>query len=248
MTDRNDNSNWNQRWRQPIEAFVTEQLASADGAHGIAHVRRVVNNAELLCRNENSNSDVVLPAAWLHDCVIVAKDSPLRSQASRLAATKAREFLSTIQYPLELIAAIEHSIAAHSFSAGIAPQTIEAKIVQDADRLEALGAIGLARCLMTAGAVRGELYEPLEPIAVGRELNDTKYAVDHFFKKLFLLPDQMQTRAGRELARQRAEFLGVFLLQLGREANWNEDQLRQALVASGQRNSQAVVSEFDSGR
>ena len=242
MTIGPDHSDWDQLWRLPIEAYVCEQLAIADGAHGISHVRRVVSNARLLCHSESSNSDVVLPAAWLHDCVIVAKDSPMRSQASRLAATKAAEFLNTIQYPAELIGEIEHAIAAHSFSAGIAPQTIEAKIVQDADRLEALGAIGLARCLMTSGAVRGDLYEPQEPIAVGRELNDTKYAIDHFFKKLFLLPDQMQTQAGRKLARQRAEFLAVFLRQLGREANWNEVQLHEALTASGQRNSQSVVS------
>ncbi len=253
MIERQEFTVWEQRWRLSMEAFVASQLAGADGAHGIEHVRRVVNNAKLLCRSlhsnsEHTNSEIVLPAAWLHDCVVVAKDSPLRSHASRLAATRAREYLIEIHYDQALVSAIEHAIIAHSFSAGIEPLTVEAKIVQDADRLEALGAIGLARCLMTAGAVRGELYDFLEPIAVDRELNDTKFAVDHFFKKLFLLPGQMQTRAGRELAEQRARFLAVFLQRLGHEANWDTDRLQQALVASGQLNPQSVVSDFDSKR
>jgi uncharacterized protein len=248
MIERQEFNVWEQRWRPSMEAFITAQLAGADGAHGIAHVQRVVNNAKWLCRSENSNFEIVLPAAWLHDCVIVAKDSPLRSHASRLAASRAREYLMEIHYDEALVSAIEHAIVAHSFSAGIEPLTIEAKIVQDADRLEALGAIGLARCLMTAGAVRDELYDALEPIAVDRELNDTKFAVDHFFKKLFLLPSQMQTRAGRELAEQRAGFLAVFLQQLGQEANWDIDRLQQALVASGQGNPQPVVSDFNSRR
>ncbi|WP_343390237.1 HD domain-containing protein [Candidatus Amarobacter glycogenicus] len=137
-----------------MKGFLQQQAADQPGdvAHDAAHVRRVVAGAVRLAEIEGAEMAVVFPAAWLHDCVIVLKDSALRSQASRLAAETAVTFLRAQQYPPQYLEAIAHAIAAHSFSAGIAPQTIEAKVVQDADRLDALGAVGMARTFMVGGA------------------------------------------------------------------------------------------------
>ena len=102
-------------WELRFEGFLSG--GEADNAHDLGHVRRVVRAARELCRIEGAREDVVLPAAWLHDCVAVAKDSPLRSQASRLAADRAVQFLSENGYDASRLEAIHHAIHAHSFSA-----------------------------------------------------------------------------------------------------------------------------------
>jgi uncharacterized protein len=204
-------------WEARFAAFLHEQENVSDKAHDEGHVRRVVANAKKLAETEGADLAVVLPAAWLHDCVTIAKNSPQRSSASRLAAERAGEFLRSVGYPAEHIAAIEHAIEAHSFSARVAPHTIEAKVVQDADRLEALGAVGIARTLITGGANRTPFYDFAEPFPVTRVPDDRTSIIDHFFTKLLKLADTMQTASGRAAAQQRAEFLKQFLTQLGTE-------------------------------
>ncbi|MCE3018814.1 MAG: HD domain-containing protein [Pirellula sp.] len=227
------NSNaWNNCWRGLIEDWVVSQMADADAGHGIDHVRRVVSNAVLIGEQEFASMSIVLPAAWLHDCVIVPKNSPLRSQASRMAAEKAIEFLSEIEYPKEFVPPIIHCIHAHSFSAKIACDTLEAKVVQDADRMEAIGAIGIARCLMTGGAMKQRLYDPDEPFPVGRPYQDSVQSVDHFFAKLLGLAATMQTDHGREIAKRRTSFMLQFLHELAEEIGIDRSCLQQALDAS----------------
>lgn len=220
MTDSTD---------QRIIDWVAEQMEQADSGHGLDHVRRVVENAQAIGTAERADMRVVLPAAWLHDCVIVPKNSKLRSQASRLAADKASQFLESIQYPSDLIAAITHCIAAHSFSAGLRCESLEAKVVQDADRLEALGAIGVARCLMTGGAMRQRLYHPDDPFPVSRQPQDDVQSIDHFFAKLLTLAQTMQTSSGQSIAQQRTRFMIDFLHQLARELNIDSHHLQAAI-------------------
>src|SRR5580700_184411 len=128
------------RWQSVFEGWVRSAGAD-DAAHDLAHVHRVVRNAVWLAQTEAAALEVVLPAAWLHDCVNVPKSSPERKQASRLAAAEAIRLLKAGGYPAVWHGGIAHAIEAHSFSAGIRPETAEAKIVQDADRLDALGSI-----------------------------------------------------------------------------------------------------------
>jgi uncharacterized protein len=203
---------WEPRFRQ----FVADQ-PSADPGHGPIHLERVVATATRLAAEEGARLDVVLPAAWLHDCVHVAKDSPERAYASRLAADHALRFLEEAGYPPACLAEIRHAIEAHSYSAGIAPRTIEAKVVQDADRLDALGAIGLARCLAVGTALGRPLYQPDDPFCRARAPDDGGASVDHFFSKLLKLAGTMQTAAGRREAGRRTEFLRAFLAQLESE-------------------------------
>ena len=224
-----DLKNWEVQWRDRVEAWVVVQMESADSGHGIDHVRRVVENAKRIGLSERANLNVVLPAAWLHDCVVVAKNSPQRRMASALAAQSAERFLLEIGYPTSWIAPISHCILAHSFSANVACEGIEAKVVQDSDRLEAVGAIGLARCLMTGGAMGQRLYHPTEPFPIDRALADTEQSVDHFFAKLLGLQKTMQTDSGREVAASRTNFLVTFLKQLADEIGAAPDVLQSAL-------------------
>jgi len=191
--------------------------AVTDSAHDIAHIERVVRSTIEIGKEEQADSEVIIPAAWLHDCIILPKNHPDREKASTLAAQKAAEFLSTLDFPANKIPAVAHAIEAHSFSAGLAPKTIEAKIVQDADRLDALGAIGIARCFSVGGVLNNSMYHPDDPFAKEREPDDLKWTVDHFYKKLFRLPELLNTDAAKYIARKRIEYMKVFLAQLSTE-------------------------------
>ena len=203
-------------WEPRIVRFISEQ-PGGDPGHGLVHLKRVVGTAIGLAAAEGARMDIVLPAAWLHDCVHVAKDSPDRKHASRLAAAHASEFLERIGYPAACLPGIRHAIESHSYSAGIPPTTVEAKIVQDADRLDALGAIGIARCIAVGAALGRSLYQPDDPFCERRTADDSGASVDHFYTKLLKLAGTMQTPAGRFEAERRTEFLRAFIAQLRSE-------------------------------
>jgi len=149
--------------------------------------------------------------------VPIAKDSPLRAQGSRLAAETATGFLSANGYPAELLDDVFHAIEAHSYSAGITVRTPEARVVQDADRLDSLGAIGIARCLLVGGRLDRPLCAPDDPFCGERTPDDARYTIDHFYAKLLKLPAGMQTAAGRAEAERRAAVMRRFLDDLRAE-------------------------------
>lgn len=182
-----------------------------DGAHDRAHLLRVWHNAFRIQAEEAGNGRVLGAAVLLHDCVAVEKDSPLRSGASRLAADQARHVLAGLRWEAPDVEAVAHAIEAHSFSAGIEPRTLEACILQDADRLDAIGLIGVARCFYTAGRLGSALYDPDDPRAEHRELDDRRHALDHFPAKLLRLAQGFRTAAGRRLAAERHVRLQRFL-------------------------------------
>lgn len=190
-----------------------------DAAHDIAHIKRVVKNAKSILDNESADEQIVMAAAWLHDCVILSKNHPDRKKASTLAAEKAAEFLGSVVYPSNKIPAVAHAIEAHSYSGGIAPNTLEAKIVQDADRLDALGAIGIARCFSVGGELKRPIYHPDDPFATSREPDDSVWILDHFYEKLFRLPDLLTTVTAKNLAKDRVEYMRSFLKQLSIEVS-----------------------------
>jgi uncharacterized protein len=134
-----------------------------------------------------------------------------------MAAARAIEFLGNAGYPADCLPGIQHAIEVHSYSAGIEPRTIEAKIVQDADRLDALGAIGVARCIAVGTALGRTLYHPDDPFCARREPDDSGASLDHFYTKLLKLVDTMQTVAGRREALRRNEFMRSYLAQLRTE-------------------------------
>jgi len=196
--------------------FAAEATA-ADAAHDLLHIKRVLKNTIYLTDIDKVNPWITVPAACLHDCVPVAKDSALRSRGSHLAAAAAAEFLASTAFPRELLDEVCHAIEAHSYSAGIEPRTPEARVVQDADRLDSLGAIGIARCLLVGGRLDRPLCAVDDPFCEQRTPDDALYTLDHFYAKLLKLPATMQTAAGRAEAERRAALMRRYLDDLRAE-------------------------------
>jgi uncharacterized protein len=208
----------------PHDALAARLIAALgpqgdDGSHDFAHVLRVWRSAKTIADAEPGvDRELLVAAVILHDCVAVEKSAPERNIASRLSAARAREIVGVLRWEPDRLDALAHAIEAHSFSAGIRPRSLEARILQDADRLDAIGAIGIARCFYTAGRMGSALYDPADPGAQRRPLDDRRFALDHFAAKLLKLADSFQTEAGREIARERTaemrRFLAVFRAEL----------------------------------
>jgi uncharacterized protein len=197
-------------WRPRLAALAAGS-AGMDGAHDTNHLERVWRTAqELLASHPEADALVVMAACYLHDLVNLPKNDPERDQASRRSAKLARHQLAWMGFPAERLDAVAHAIETHSFSAGLTPETIEAKIVQDADRLDGLGAVGLARMFYTAGRMGCALAHGDDPLAEGRALDDKAFSLDHIPAKLAKLPAMMQTDAGRRLGERRLESLLAF--------------------------------------
>lgn len=203
-------------WETLFEQHIIS-MQITDSAHDLLHFRRVVALAKKLCQQEQARPEVVIPAAWLHDFIIIPKNSPQRKIASQLAAQAASQFLKQHKYPAFLIPDISHAIEAHSFSANIYPRTIEAKIVQDADRLDALGAIGIARCFALSGVMGRPFYEEKDPFCTQRRPDDSVNTLDHFYLKLFKLVNSLQTKSGYEEGYRRTQFMMTYVDQLSSE-------------------------------
>jgi len=204
-----------------IDRLEAEFLAHDDGgdaSHDINHARRVMRAALRIAAAEGGGDEgVIIAAAYLHDWVNLPKNDPNRSRASALSADAARPILAALGFAPDRVEAACHAILTHSFSANIPPRTLEARALQDADRLEALGAIGLARVFAIAGQLGSSLLGGADPLAKNRPLDDRRYAVDHFEVKLLRLPDTMQTKAGHAMAEERAEVMRRFLHSLAEE-------------------------------
>lgn len=199
----------------PFENLASQLIPHAyegdDGSHDLAHILRVFKNAMRIQAKEGGDARILAAAVLLHDCVAVEKNSPLRSKASALAAEKAAGVLTELGWSPADIAVVEHAITAHSFSANITPETLEARILQDADRLDAIGMVGAGRCFYIGGRMSSLLYDPLDPSGEDRPLDDRRYVIDHFQTKLFKLADGFKTESGKALAAERDKRLRDFL-------------------------------------
>lgn len=192
------------------EALLPHAFDARDGAHDEAHLLRVWRNAEKISSGEGGDTEILLAATLLHDCIWIDKGSPQRGMASRLAAAKARDVLSSLTWSDGRIDQVCHAIEAHSYSAGIPPTSLEAKVLQDADRLDSMGFIGVARCFYVAGLRRAAICDPVDPAANDRHLDDDTYALDHFQTKLMKLGDHFCTATGARLAAERSALLQSF--------------------------------------
>jgi len=183
-----------------------------DLAHGWEHVQRVYRLALHIAQQEGADPFIVGVAALLHDLGRLTHDET-RHHAD-LSVIHARDLLTRYQVPPDKQEAILHAIDAHSFSKGLQPRTLEARIVRDADRLDSLGAIGILRWAIT-GTQRGtpetRSYHPDDPFAERHSLDDRRYMLDHFYSKLLKLSDTMSTQTGRKLAERRTRFMRTYL-------------------------------------
>jgi uncharacterized protein len=191
-------------------------LDTPDPTHDVAHALRVAEWT-LRLAEPGVESREAIAAALLHDAVNPPKDSPERGLASERSAELARRRLPALGFAPEAVERIADAIRDHSFSRGAVPGTALGRALQDADRLEALGAIGLLRCISTGVRMGGAWFDPDDPWAERRPLDDRRWSVDHFAHKLLRLPATMRTPAGREEAGRRAAFLRGFLERLSEE-------------------------------
>lgn len=207
---------------EKFEKLFDEYMArvcdeNPDPSHDILHVRRVVKLAKQLAQKENANLDVVIPAAYLHDCVYICKSDSRRSQASTLSAEKAISLLESWNYDNQYFEQIFHAVQGHSFSANIKVESLEAKIVQDADRLDALGAIGIARCFIFGGIAKRSIYHNEDPFCNQRTPDDSNNNLDHFFTKLLKLHDKLNTDSAKEEGKRRLATMESYLASLKAE-------------------------------
>ena len=194
-----------------IAAHVIPFLDTSDGAHDLAHLLRVWHNAQRIAAVEGGEGEVLAAAVLLHDCVAIDKTPSLRPRAAALAAERAGIILTELGWDEDKIAAVQHAVAAHSFAADIVPMTLEARVVQDADRLDAIGYIGIARCFYTAGRLGSVLYQVEDVSSKHRVLDDSRYALDHFRAKLLRLGENFQTATGSQMAAERTQVIAAFV-------------------------------------
>lgn len=199
-------------------SIVRENMVS-DPGHDESHLIRVTRDA-LGFANGKGNTDVIIVSAILHDLVNVPKDRPHRSSASLLSANKAHAELLKVykhEHQEELLSSVHHAIHAHSFSAKIRPTTIEARCIQDADRIEALGFIGISRLFSVGGSLGRQLWHPTDPLAQNRELDELTYTLDHVSVKLGKLHKTMQTKIGGTVAEHRTADMATFIYNIMRQ-------------------------------
>ncbi len=196
-------------------AFMKQEMAIT-GGHDLMHIERVRHHARKIAQIEGGDLLVIDLAAILHDLVNLPKDHPQRKEASTLSAQKAAQWLEGFLEPAR-IELVSEAIRCHSFSAGLIAQSLEAKIVSDADSLDGLGAIGIARVFECGGSLGTATFSPHDPFCKTRVPDDKQFTVDHFYKKLLLLKDRFYTHEGKKLAEERTAYMHEFLTQLKQE-------------------------------
>jgi uncharacterized protein len=206
-------------------AFVKKELENAEGGHDWFHIERVYKNAALIANGENCDILIVQLGALLHDIA----DSKFHDGDETIGPKKAKLFLESKHVPENTIEHVINIIENISFKGGHETKkfsSLELDIVQDADRLDAIGAIGIARTFNYGGFKNRAIYNPeIKPnLNMSKEeyKNSDAPTINHFYEKLLLLKDRMNTKTGKEIAAQRHEFMEQFLTQF--YAEWNGEK------------------------
>ncbi len=206
-----------QRLNKLIEEVRGTYEDNGDPGHDFAHICRVIDSCRRIGRTVGANLETLLPAAVLHDVVNVPKNHPDRILASEQAAGEASRILMRAGYSAAEIEKIQIVILEHSYSLGKKPSSVESAVMQDADRLDAIGAIGLMRTVSCGCRMGAKYYSLEEPFAHTRALDDKKFTIDHLYVKLFKLGDQFNTEEARREGLKRITFMKEFVSQLQSE-------------------------------
>ncbi len=206
--------------RKGLIAEAGKVISDSDPSHDLSHALRVLGNAEYIARLEGGDLEVIIPAALFHDAVTYPKNDPRTKYATKESARVVRGILESLpDYDTEKISRVEKAIIEHSYSSGIKPESLDSKIVQDADRLEATGAIAIMRTFCSTGQMKRKFYSQEDPFCVQREPN-CFFAVDLFYKRLLKVKDLMNTETAKILAENRTRYLYTFLQQLKEEISF----------------------------
>jgi uncharacterized protein len=195
----------------------SKKIMDGDSAHDFEHVMRVYKNAKKICKEEKANEKLILSAALLHDIVSYPKSDKRSKMSSLESAKKSKQILKKYDFSKEEITIVSDAICDHSFSQNKVPRTLEGRILQDADRLDALGAIGIARVFATGGSLKRPFYNLDDPFCKTRIPDDKIWTLDHFFQKLLKLESLMNTKSGKVEAKRRTRVLKEFLNYLKQE-------------------------------
>jgi len=196
---------------------INSLYCKADPAHDFSHILRVCKLARIIGQEEKADMRVLLPAALLHDLESKKGQGSGQEPSGQAGLGAARSFLQGKGLGRDRIEKVLYAVEVHRFSRGIIPTTLEARILQDADRLDAMGAIGIARLFVTGGALGREMYHPQDPFCRERKPDDKKWNLDHFYRKLLKLEEGMHTSSGKRLAAKRARVMKQYLLDLEEE-------------------------------
>ena len=188
-----------------------------DAAHDFDHIMRVFKNAQNICKKENANEKLVLSAVLLHDIISYPKSDKRSKLSSIKSAEESKKILKKFNFTKEEIQIISDAIRDHSFSRNVIPTTLEGKILQDADRLDAIGAIGIARVFAVGGSEKRPFYNIKDPFCKSRIPDDKIWTLDHFYRKLLKLESLMNTKSGKIEAKKRTRVLKDFLNELKKE-------------------------------
>jgi uncharacterized protein len=184
----------------------------AEPSHDAEHVRRVAKMADHLGQVHGADREILQAAALLHD--LGRADPESGRPHVELSVEAAERLMEEVGFPPDKREPVLHCIRAHSYSRGIPPETLEARLLRDADRLDALGAIGIVRTFAYGRA----FYDPQDPLAKRKSAPEgNRYCVEHFFEKLFQLPEGLFSPEARRIARERVAFMRAFLDQMERE-------------------------------
>ncbi len=185
--------------------------------HDYEHVLRVYKNVQMISQTEEADKYVVEPAAMMHDLGRADEFKDPSIDHALRSAELAEPILYEAGYAPYIADKVLQAIRQHRFSTGIVPDSIEGKVLQDADRLDALGAIGVMRWVSAINALNTLLYDPQDPFAERRVLDDKEYGIDHFYVKLLKLTGMMHTGSAKEIALARTEYMHGFLEQFRKE-------------------------------
>lgn len=194
--------------------IAKEKQTQKDPSHDFQHILRVTNLAEKIAKEEVADLGIVIPAALFHDSIVYPKNSPQSRNETEESAAYAGEVLKSFdEYPQEKIEKVKTCILQCSFSKGIVPDLLEAKILQDADRLEATGAISIMRTFSSGGQMNRQFYLPEDPFHEKIDLVPFSSNLELFYKRLLVVEKGMHTEMAKSIAKRRTEFLEAFLAE-----------------------------------
>ncbi|MBI3842335.1 MAG: HD domain-containing protein [Thaumarchaeota archaeon] len=202
---------------EKLKEEVKKLVRKNDPAHDFEHVMRVYRNSEKIGKREGARMKLLLSAALLHDIVSIPKSDRKSSNSSLKSAILAQKILKRHGYSRDEIGMVSGAIRDHSFSRGKVPETIEGRVLQDADRLDAIGAIGIARAFSVGGRSNRPFYSKLDPFCQRRRPDDQKWTLDHFYKKLLILEKMMNTKTAKIEAKRRTKIMQKYLNDLKKE-------------------------------
>ena len=202
----------NRKLRDRLIEIAKKKIPNTDVSHDFEHALRVLTNAERIAKTEKWDLDIIIPSALFHDVVVYQKNHPDSHRSQEESAIVAENILNWFdEFPKKKIEKIKTCILECSFSKGIIPKTLEWKILQDADGLEATGAISIMRTYSWTWQMKNPFYNSEDPFCKNHIPNPLRFGLDLFYQRLLKVTDRMHTKTAKKIAKRRTDFLIKFL-------------------------------------